>query len=51
MSRHDVQVEDQKKRRQAFEKVKRELEAAVVKAEDHLKRNKAPHKKKRANER
>ena len=42
MSTHYVQVEDQKKRREAWEKVKRELEAAVAKAEEHLKRNKAP---------
>ena len=43
MSTHYVQVEDQKKRREAWEKVKRELEAAVAKAEEQLRRNKALH--------
>ncbi len=36
-------MEDQKKRREAWEKVKRELEAAAAKAEEQLKRNKALH--------
>ena len=43
MSIHYVQVEDQKKRREAWDKVKRELEAAVAKAEEQLRRNKARH--------
>ena len=48
MRTHYVQVEDQKKRREAWDKVKRELEAAVAKAEEQLRRNKARRTNKQA---